>query len=92
MMLSNHNIDLGEGDMTARTPAIRSSAALGRVLRIDRERQGLTQSELARKAGATRWAVLNLEAGHETQAMRTLFEITAALGLEFTIRAISDGS
>ena len=78
--------------MTTRTPSIRSSAALGRVLRRAREQQGLTQAEVAAKADTTRWAVLNLEAGRETAAMRTLFELTAALGLEITVRGISDGS
>lgn len=78
--------------MVTATPSIRSAAALGRVLRAARERRGLTQAQLAEKVNVTRWSVLNLEAGQETQALRTLFELTAALGLELTAREISDGS
>lgn len=68
------------------SPSIRSAEALGRALRTSRERRGLTQAELAIKSRTTRQSILNIEAGHETQALRAIFEALSALGLELTIR------
>ena len=70
------------------SPAIRSAAALGRVIRREREARGLTQTDLAQAGGATRQAVLKLEAGHETQALRTVFDLLSAMGIELTIREV----
>lgn len=68
------------------SPSIRSAAALGRALRTSREASGLTQAQLAVKGRTTRQTILQIEAGHETQAIRAIFETISALGLELTIR------
>lgn len=46
----------------------------------------MTQSELAERARANRYAIHSLESGHETRAVELLFDTLAALGLELTVR------
>ena len=47
---------------------------------------GLSQSELAEIARANRFAIAQLEAGHETRAIEVIFDALSALGLELTVR------
>ncbi|BBX11919.1 hypothetical protein MNVM_10000 [Mycobacterium novum] len=54
---------------------------LGRALREERRRQGLTQADLARRAQVSRGWLIRLEAGHGTAEMDTVFRVIAALGL-----------
>lgn len=65
---------------------MRSPQALGRAIRTARSRAGLTQAELAERARANRYAIVQLEAGHETRAIEILFDTLAALDLEFAVR------
>jgi HTH-type transcriptional regulator / antitoxin HipB len=68
------------------TTRVRSPAALGRAIRTARSRAGLTQAELAELARANRYAIVQLEAGHETRAIEILFDALAALNLELAVR------
>ena len=65
---------------------IRSPEALGRTIRAARLRAGMTQSELAERARANRYAIHTLESGHETRAVELVFDTLAALGLELAVR------
>ncbi|HEX8079925.1 MAG TPA: helix-turn-helix transcriptional regulator [Jatrophihabitans sp.] len=65
---------------------VRSPAALGRAIRAARSQAGLTQAELAERARANRYAIVQLEAGHETRAIEILFDTLAALDLELSVR------
>ena len=65
---------------------VRSPAALGRAIRAERSSAGLTQAELAERARANRYAIVQLEAGHETRAIEILFDALAALDLELAVR------
>jgi transcriptional regulator with XRE-family HTH domain len=57
-------------------------AALGRLVREQRGRLHLTQSELAKKVGVSRSAISELEAGRIEQPRATVFaHLAAALGL-----------
>jgi HTH-type transcriptional regulator/antitoxin HipB len=68
------------------TTRVRSPEALGRAVRAARTRAGLTQAELAERARANRYAIVSLEAGHETRAIEILFDTLAALDLELVVR------
>jgi HTH-type transcriptional regulator/antitoxin HipB len=65
---------------------VRSPEALGRAVRSARVQAGWTQAELAERARANRYAIVTLEAGHETRAIEILFETLAALDLELAVR------
>jgi HTH-type transcriptional regulator / antitoxin HipB len=65
---------------------VRSPAALGRAIRLARQRAGWSQAELAERARMNRYAVVLLEGGHETRAVEQLFDALAALNLELAVR------
>lgn len=69
---------------------ISESRRLGRALREERRRQGLTQADLARRAQASRGWLIRLEAGHGTAEMDTVFRVIAALGLTVTLAPSRD--
>lgn len=69
-----------------RSTRVRSSEALGRVIRAARTQAGLTQAELADRARANRYAITVLESGNETRAVELLFDTLAALDLELAVR------
>lgn len=69
-----------------RSTRVRSAEALGRVVRAARTEAGLTQSDLAERAGANRYAITVLESGHKTRAIELLFDTLAALDLELAVR------
>ncbi|MBA3742329.1 helix-turn-helix domain-containing protein [Sporichthya sp.] len=65
---------------------VRSPEALGRAIRAARAQAGLTQAELAERARANRFGIVQLEAGKETRALEVIFDALATLGLELTVR------
>ena len=73
--------------MAAGEQVIRAPAQLGVLLRGVRQQQGLSQQELALKAGGTsqaRFSQLELQPGRFT--VERLLLITAALDLELVVR------
>lgn len=65
---------------------ISAPSQLGRALREERRRQGLTQNDLAAKAHVSRGWLVKLEAGHGTAELDTVFRVISALGLTMTLR------
>ncbi|HUZ19465.1 MAG TPA: hypothetical protein VMU75_02705 [Acidimicrobiales bacterium] len=65
---------------------VRNAEALGRTIRRGRQERGWTQSDLAARALTDRYFLGQIEAGHETRAVRAIFDTLAALGLEFVVR------
>ena len=65
---------------------VRDAEALGRTIRRRRQERGWTQSDLAARALTDRYFLGQLEAGHETRAVRAIFDTLAALGLELVAR------
>lgn len=58
---------------------------LGARVKTERERLGLTQSELAEKMGTTQPTIARLEAGGVTPSLDTLHRAADALGLELVV-------
>lgn len=54
-------------------------AGLGAMVRVRREREGLTQGQLADRIGMTRTSVTNIESGRQKVQLHTLYDIAAAL-------------
>lgn len=69
-----------------------AGAIAGRVLRGARRRAGLTQVELACRAGVTQSVISAYESGHRQPALPTLSALVEAAGLELavTVRARRD--
>lgn len=67
---------------------VREAAAAARE---QRERQGWSQSELARRAGVSRSFVADLEAGKPTVEASKLFDVFQALGFEMALRGLESG-
>jgi HTH-type transcriptional regulator / antitoxin HipB len=65
---------------------VRSPEALGRAIRAARTNAGLTQTELAERSRANRYAISVLESGGQTRAVELIFDALAALNLELTVR------
>ena len=65
---------------------VRSAEALGRTIRRRRTDRGWTQSDLAARALTDRYFVGQIEAGHETRALKAVFDALSALGLELIVR------
>jgi transcriptional regulator with XRE-family HTH domain len=59
---------------------------LGRRVRELRVRQGLSQTELARRAGMTQPAVARFEAGGTVPTLPVLERLARSLGAELTVR------
>ncbi|MHB8294883.1 MAG: helix-turn-helix domain-containing protein [Acidimicrobiales bacterium] len=66
---------------------LRSPDALGRAIRRRRSELGWTQADLAARALSNRFLIGDLEAGHETRAIRAVFDALSALDLELVVRA-----
>ncbi|GAA1705994.1 hypothetical protein GCM10009745_62300 [Kribbella yunnanensis] len=60
---------------------IRSARNLGAAVRDARRRQGLTQQELARRAGVSREWLVRLEKGHARLELQLVLNTLAAVGL-----------
>lgn len=54
---------------------------IGELVRYTRKRAGLTQDELANRAGLTRTSITNLEAGNQQIRVHTLLNLAKALGV-----------
>jgi len=79
--------------MAAAEQVIRAPAQLGMLLRAARRQQGLSQQELALKAGGTsqaRLSQLELQPGRLT--LERLLLILAALDLELVVRPRPSGN
>ncbi len=69
-----------EGEFRIYTPA-----SLGSAIRHYRQKAGLTQAELADRAGLHRPYLASLEAGKETQQLKRLFRVFRLLGVRMTV-------
>lgn len=58
---------------------------LGARVRVERERLGLTPTELAESMGTTQPRITRLEAGGVTPSLDTLHRAAEALGLELVV-------
>ncbi len=56
------------------------------LIRMARRRAGLTQAELARRAGTSQSAVSSYESGRRSPSVATLCRIVAAAGFEVRMR------
>lgn len=75
-------------------PPVRPSRTLVSALRAERERQGLTLADIARRSGMDRAAIHKLEVGvSRNPTLATLNRYADALGvrLEWTLRAVDRG-
>lgn len=63
----------------------RTTKDLGQTLRAARKAQGLTQAELAARAGVWQRTVSNIETGASGAKAETIFDLLAALDLEMRI-------
>jgi transcriptional regulator with XRE-family HTH domain len=60
-------------------------ASLGAAIKHYREQAGLTQAELAEKAGIHRSYLSELETGAETEQLRRILRVLRQLGLRITV-------
>lgn len=58
---------------------------LGRALREERRKRGLTQAGLADRAGVSRGWLIKFEQGHHSAEADSIFRVIAALGLTMTL-------
>ena len=77
---------LGEPESRAEYEAARLRFELGEAVRGRREELGLTQAELARRAGLKQSAVARLEMGGTMPSILTLERIADALGMRLNVR------
>jgi HTH-type transcriptional regulator/antitoxin HipB len=63
----------------------RTTKDLGQALRAARKAKGLTQAELAARAGIWQRTVSNIETGTSGAKVDTIFDLLAALDLELRI-------
>lgn len=63
----------------------RTTKDLGQTLRAARKDKGLTQAELAARAGVWQRTVSNIETGVSGAKAETIFDLLAALDLEMRI-------
>lgn len=60
----------------------------GSLIRAARQRHGLTQAQLARRAGTTASAVARLEGDRQSPSVDTLARLLAAMGEELEISSV----
>lgn len=60
-------------------------ASLGQAVRHYRQKAGLTQAELAERAGLNRTYLSALEQGHETEQLKRLLRVLRQLGVRMTL-------
>ena len=65
---------------------IKTTQALGQLIRETRKSQGLTQEQLANILGTGRRFVLDLEAGKESCHLNKALKVLTMLGLELYLR------
>ena len=64
---------------------IYTASSLGSAIRHFREQQGLSQADLARRAGIHRSYLSALENGQETEQVKRLLRILKELGVRMTV-------
>lgn len=64
---------------------IRDPKQLGAALQRERKRQGLTQKQLAGKAGLRQQTISGVEGGKLRSELQVIFDIMTALGLELAL-------
>jgi len=64
---------------------IRDPQQLGAALQRERKRQGLTQTQLAEKAGLRQQTISAVEGGKPRSELQVIFDIMAALGIEVAL-------
>lgn len=69
----------------AMTHKARTPKQLGAIIRRERRRQGLTQTELGDRIGLRQATISKLEAGEPATQLRTLLDALTALDLEISI-------
>lgn len=65
---------------------VRDWARIGAIVREHRRRAGLTQADLAQRAGVSRGWLVRLESGHPAADTPTVFKVLRALDLELVVR------
>lgn len=60
----------------------KSRINIGNIVRTFRKQQGLTEEQLASKAGVSRQVLRNVESGNANVTLSTLDKLGAALGVE----------
>lgn len=68
------------------TPSMASETYSRHLIRMARRQAGLTQTELAERAGTSQAAVSAYESGRRSPSVDTLVRILAATGLELRMR------
>lgn len=71
---------------------IRSTKDFGNEIRRIRKKQGLSQKQLADKAGLWQETISKVENGAGGTKLETIFDLCAALGLEMELNPRSKGS
>ena len=66
-------------------PSARTAKQLGAIIRRERRRQKLTQTELGKKIGLRQATISKLEAGESAARLSTLLDTLTALGLEMIL-------
>ncbi|MCA1779824.1 MAG: helix-turn-helix domain-containing protein [Xanthomonadaceae bacterium] len=66
---------------------IRDTKQLGAALQRERKRLGLTQTQLAEKAGLRQQTISAVEGGKPRSELQVIFDIMTALGLEISLGA-----
>jgi len=64
---------------------IHTSDGLGQAIRHFRTEEGLTQAELAERAGLNRTYLSALESGKETEQLRRILHLLRQLGVRMTL-------
>lgn len=57
------------------------AALIGKNIRVEREKQGISQEDLAHKAGVYRTYIGHLEVGRYNASVYSLYKIANALGI-----------
>lgn len=65
---------------------IRDTKQLGAALQRERKRQGLTQTQLAEKAGLRQQTISAVEGGKPRSELQVIIDIMAALSLEISLQ------
>jgi transcriptional regulator with XRE-family HTH domain len=80
----NANAMIDGANMTDATPAPPLLTTISTALRRERDRAGLSLTELARRAGIAKSTLSQLEAGAGNPSVETLWSLGVALGIPFS--------
>jgi len=70
----------------------RTTKQIGTIIQRARKKRGLTQMDLAERAGLRQGTISLIETGDTPAKMASILAVLAALDLEFTIRSRSKGT